>query len=286
MPKGDPISCLSPSRSPGPKWCSNLRHCHCGIEWIPAHPALCGIYLAKKCICCRREEEPRLKSTSHKSVLLFPNFSHPLSNTTHFWRVISCKTPSNTCCACGKCNKNGSKCNTVQYIKKCLLDSKNKRESGLLEYKRQMCILINISCTSSTHCGLYTRENIHSQTCFWIPVSMCKTSRVSSQKPAWEHVISLALVSSKTRMMFGLCTRLRLLRPLPSQLSAFSTSSKVVAGKSTHQPVHPNDLHRAGGIASFMRLPALQPPKTKGELDVAFLGIPLDTATSNRPGAR
>ena len=97
----------------------------------------------------------------------------------------------------------------------------------------------------------------------------------------------MALVSSKTRMMFGgLCTRLRLLRPLPSQLSAFSTSSKVVAGKSTHQPVHPNDLHRAGGIASFMRLPALQPPKTKGELDVAFLGIPLDTATSNRPGAR
>ena len=109
-----------------------------------------------------------------------------------------------------------------------------------------------------------------------------------SQKPALRLVISLASVS-KTRMMFGRTVKVSLRvakalpRPLrPASASTFSTSSKV----RTHQPIHPNDLHRAGGIASFMRLPALQPPKTKGELDVAFLGIPLDTATSNRPGAR
>ena len=53
-----------------------------------------------------------------------------------------------------------------------------------------------------------------------------------------------------------------------------------------YEPLSPNDLHRAGGIASFMRLPIVSPPKATGDLDVAFLGIPLDTATSNRPGAR
>ena len=46
------------------------------------------------------------------------------------------------------------------------------------------------------------------------------------------------------------------------------------------------DHHRSGGIASFMRIPIAEPPKSEGELDVVFLGIPLDTATSNRPGAR
>ena len=35
-----------------------------------------------------------------------------------------------------------------------------------------------------------------------------------------------------------------------------------------------------------MRIPIAEPPKSEGDLDVVFLGIPLDTATSNRPGAR
>jgi len=65
-----------------------------------------------------------------------------------------------------------------------------------------------------------------------------------------------------------------------------SVSTTVVYRKQISDPVHPNDLHRAGGIASFMRVPIVEPPKLEGDLDVAFLGIPLDTATSNRPGAR
>jgi len=69
-----------------------------------------------------------------------------------------------------------------------------------------------------------------------------------------------------------------------TQLSGISTS--VISRKKISDPTHPNDLHRAGGIASFMRVPIAEPPKTEGELDVVFLGIPLDTATSNRPGAR
>ena len=65
-----------------------------------------------------------------------------------------------------------------------------------------------------------------------------------------------------------------------------NVSTTVVYRKQISDPVHPNDLHRAGGIASFMRVPIVEPPKLEGDLDVAFLGIPLDTATSNRPGAR
>ena len=66
-----------------------------------------------------------------------------------------------------------------------------------------------------------------------------------------------------------------------------STTTSVVSGKRlSSEPISPNDLHRAGGIASFMRVPIAEPPKSEGDLDVAILGIPLDTATSNRPGAR
>ena len=109
-------------------------------------------------------------------------------------------------------------------------------------------------------------------------LSQCVRTSIWGPKTGLRLVISLALSSPARMIALGRSV----LRRLPSQLS-FSPSK---VGKSTYQPVHPNDLHRAGGIASFMRLPSLQPPKTKGELDVAFLGIPLDVATSNRPGAR
>jgi len=72
-------------------------------------------------------------------------------------------------------------------------------------------------------------------------------------------------------------------QPIYRSLSSFTNKNLT---KHTFEPISPNDLHRAGGIASFMRLPIAQPPKANGDLDVAFLGIPLDTATSNRPGAR
>src|SRR5690606_36503993 len=42
-------------------------------------------------------------------------------------------------------------------------------------------------------------------------------------------------------------------------------------------------MPRFGGIATMMRLPHL--PSAEG-LDVAFVGVPLDIGTSNRPGAR
>lgn len=48
-------------------------------------------------------------------------------------------------------------------------------------------------------------------------------------------------------------------------------------------PMSPNDMPRAGGIASMMRLPVRE---TAEGLNVCFIGIPLDSGTSNRSGTR
>ena len=50
-----------------------------------------------------------------------------------------------------------------------------------------------------------------------------------------------------------------------------------------NQPLSGNEMPRFAGPATFMRLPACDDP---AELDVAFVGVPLDIGTSNRPGAR
>src|SRR5215468_6553741 len=53
--------------------------------------------------------------------------------------------------------------------------------------------------------------------------------------------------------------------------------------KVLHQPLGGNKMPRFGGPATMMRLPSQ--PSAAG-LDVAFVGVPLDTGTSNRSGAR
>lgn len=50
-----------------------------------------------------------------------------------------------------------------------------------------------------------------------------------------------------------------------------------------NQPLSPNDMPRFGGIASLFRLPVVQ--SAEG-LDIALLGVPLDSGTSNRTGTR
>lgn len=50
-----------------------------------------------------------------------------------------------------------------------------------------------------------------------------------------------------------------------------------------NQPLSGNAMPRFGGIATMMRLPQAASPVG---LDVAFIGVPLDTGTSHRPGAR
>ena len=107
------------------------------------------------------------------------------------------------------------------------------------------------------------------------------------QRPASKQLISATLrPSTSLASWFEVTTT----APLPTRrgFSSSANSNWHSGGLrlAAFEPVSPNDLHRAGGIASFMRLPIVQPPKAFGDLDVAFLGIPLDTATSNRPGAR
>ncbi|XP_050693047.1 guanidinobutyrase-like isoform X2 [Eriocheir sinensis] len=53
--------------------------------------------------------------------------------------------------------------------------------------------------------------------------------------------------------------------------------------KKLNQPLAANQMPRAGGISSFMRLPIQT--NTTG-LDACFVGVPLDTGCSNRAGAR
>ncbi|MCL7940111.1 agmatinase [Halomonas sp. ATCH28] len=50
-----------------------------------------------------------------------------------------------------------------------------------------------------------------------------------------------------------------------------------------NQPLGGNEMPRFGGPATMMRLPT---QTTAEGLDAAFIGIPLDIATSNRPGTR
>ena len=50
-----------------------------------------------------------------------------------------------------------------------------------------------------------------------------------------------------------------------------------------NQPLGGNEMPRFGVIASMMRLP--YQPSAEG-LDVCFVGVPLDTGTSNRSGTR
>ncbi len=50
-----------------------------------------------------------------------------------------------------------------------------------------------------------------------------------------------------------------------------------------NQPMGGNEMPRFGGPATFMRLPA---EEINSDLDAAFIGVPFDIGTSNRPGAR
>ena len=50
-----------------------------------------------------------------------------------------------------------------------------------------------------------------------------------------------------------------------------------------NQPQSGNAMPRFAGLATMMRLPAATSPQG---LDAAFIGVPLDIGTSNRPGAR
>uniref|UniRef100_A0A8C5QDN4 Agmatinase (putative) n=1 Tax=Leptobrachium leishanense TaxID=445787 RepID=A0A8C5QDN4_9ANUR len=61
------------------------------------------------------------------------------------------------------------------------------------------------------------------------------------------------------------------------------TPHRCASSGGFNAPLNAMEVARMAGICTMMRLPY---QKTAEGLDAAFIGIPLDTATSNRPGAR
>jgi guanidinopropionase len=53
-----------------------------------------------------------------------------------------------------------------------------------------------------------------------------------------------------------------------------------------HRPASGMATPRFSGVASFMRLPVIDPSEAPGRIDLGLVGIPFDGATTNRPGAR
>jgi guanidinobutyrase len=61
------------------------------------------------------------------------------------------------------------------------------------------------------------------------------------------------------------------------------TARMTTSHSPKNQPLSGNAMPRFGGPATMMRLPSATSPEG---LDAAFIGVPLDTGTSHRPGAR
>lgn len=53
----------------------------------------------------------------------------------------------------------------------------------------------------------------------------------------------------------------------------------------SYKPISGNDLPRFAGIATFMRLPYIEPQEAD-EVDIGLIGVPWDGVTTNRPGVR
>merc|ERR1719166_934111 len=72
-------------------------------------------------------------------------------------------------------------------------------------------------------------------------------------------------------------------RAMISEARSFHMS--CVCQSERNMPINQDDLPRPAGIASFMRLP-ISCLQDTDKLDACIVGVPVDTATSNRPGTR
>lgn len=62
-----------------------------------------------------------------------------------------------------------------------------------------------------------------------------------------------------------------------------ATPSRLMSSKSYNVPPSSEFVARVSGIATMAKLPYQE---TAEGLDAAFIGVPIDTGTSNRPGTR
>ncbi|MDF2374568.1 MAG: agmatinase [Rhizobiaceae bacterium] len=56
-----------------------------------------------------------------------------------------------------------------------------------------------------------------------------------------------------------------------------------ISGRRLNQPISGNEIPRFAGITTMLRLPHVEDPK---QLDVGFIGVPLDIGTANKSGTR
>jgi len=69
-------------------------------------------------------------------------------------------------------------------------------------------------------------------------------------------------------------------------MSEHATARSLADRIARFRPLSGMDTPRFSGIASFMRLPVLDPAQAAGVVEIGLIGIPFDGATTNRPGAR
>ncbi|KAM5248699.1 guanidino acid hydrolase, mitochondrial [Ctenodactylus gundi] len=72
-------------------------------------------------------------------------------------------------------------------------------------------------------------------------------------------------------------------RPVTGACHPALTPSRLASDAPRNQPPSSEVVARSVGVCSMMRLPVQASPEG---LDAAFIGVPLDIGTSNRPGAR
>ena len=98
--------------------------------------------------------------------------------------------------------------------------------------------------------------------------------------------MAVAAMYAHRRCRWALCARLQAAAP---RVRCFSATASASGWEVFNQPRGGNEMCRAGGPNTFMRLPSADlydDPAACSGLDVAVVGIPLDTGTSFRTGCR
>ena len=95
--------------------------------------------------------------------------------------------------------------------------------------------------------------------------------------PLWKNFTSVTrrVISPSAADFFSLRT--------PQTLSVCVNPSRKSSGKRFNVPPSAEFVARVSGIPTMAKLPFQE---TADGLDAAFIGVPIDTGTSNRPGAR
>lgn len=104
------------------------------------------------------------------------------------------------------------------------------------------------------------------------------TVQLETMLSCWRSINQRIISAPCTRAALGLFS----LRPRPAPAARLQTSRKS-SGNRYNVPPSAEFVARVSGIPTMAKLPYQE---TADGLDAAFVGVPIDTGTSNRPGAR